>query len=247
MRRKLTVLGITLAMAAAFAGCSADAVKDTKPAEAVTVEETKEKQEDKTVETTTEAPATEAPATEAPSTEAQKEETKNAEVAKSETKDAKEVKTEAKADTPKQEKKSEETAAADASDKAAAVAEESQESGDFIKDMGIQGSWRGSIYTRVSASFAEDGAGYLAEVRWSGSYNEEKIWTMSLSYDSTTGKYSYSDAQVCDRTYADDGTYTDEILSNGGTGFFYLVDGTQLFWHDDENVAEYDEIALDFE
>ena len=81
MRRKLTVLGITLAMAAAFAGCSADAVKDTKPAEAVTVEETKEKQEDKTVETTTEAP----------STEAQKEETKNAEVAKSETKDAKEV------------------------------------------------------------------------------------------------------------------------------------------------------------
>ena len=127
MRRKLTVLGITLAMAAAFAGCSADAVKDTKPAEAVTVEETKEKQEDKTVETTTEAPATEAPATEAPSTEAQKEETKNAEVAKSETKDAKEVKTEAKADTPKQEKKSEETASEEKSDDEAEKAEPAEE------------------------------------------------------------------------------------------------------------------------
>ena len=234
MRRKLTVLGITLVMAAAFAGCSADAVKDTKPAEAVTVEETKEKQEDKTVETTTEVPVTEAPVTEEPSTEAQKEESKNAEVAKSETKDAKEVKTEA-------------VNTADASDKAAAVAEEPQTSGDFIKDMGIQGNWHGAVYTRVTASFAEDGAGYMAEIHWSGSYNEEEIWTMSLSYDSSTGKYSYSDAQVCDRTFADDGSYTDEIISNGGTGFFHLFDGSQLYWHDDKIVGEYDEIALDFE
>lgn len=247
MRKKITVLGITIAMMAAFAGCAADSVKEVKATESVTteivtVEESKEKENDKAVTT--------AESTEAPD---KKEETVKTEVKDSETgKDEgeKSVKTEEKKDDSKdkvtekkQEKEAETNNNSEAADKA--VQAEVQENNDpFIKDMGIDGIWYGEIYTRISANITKNGDGYNVELSWAGSAADAAVWNMSLTYDSSTGKYNYSDAEVKTRTYAEDGTYTEEVESTGGSGFFHLVDGQYLTWNDNALIGDYGEISL---
>lgn len=251
MRKKITVLGITIAMMAAFAGCAADSVKEVKATESVTteivtVEDSKEKENDKAVTT---AESTEAPIKKE---ETVKTEVKDAETVKNE--GEKSVKTEEKnvdskdkkQDNPTEKKQESETEAnnnSEAADKA--VQAEVQENNDtFIKDMGIDGIWYGEIYTRISANITKNGDGYNVELSWAGSAADAAVWNMSLTYDSSTGKYNYSDAEVKTRTYAEDGTYTEEVESTGGSGFFHLVDGQYLTWNDNALIGDYGEISL---
>lgn len=247
MRKKITVLGITIVMMAAFAGCAADSVKEVKATESVTteivtVEESKEKENDKAVTT---AESTEAPIKKE---ETVKTEVKDAETGKNE--GEKSVKTEEKKDDSKdkvtekkQEKEAETNNNSEAADKA--VQAEVQENNDtFIKDMGIDGIWYGEIYTRISANITKNGDGYNVELSWAGSAADAAVWNMSLTYDSSTGKYNYSDAEVKTRTYAEDGTYTEEVESTGGSGYFHLVDGKNLCWNDNALINDHGEITL---
>ena len=249
MRKKLTVLGITLMVMTAFAGCSPEAAKEVKATESVTVqavtaEESKEKKEEKVVNTTESAIIDDTKKDEVgkEAAEVSKKDTKAAEEASDKTSDKAEEKTTDKVAEKTTEKVADQVTAEAADDAAENVPCDPQ-----YKDIGIQGSWHGEIYTRISAEIAQSGAGYNVTLSWSGSAVDEAVWTMSVTFDGETGKYSYSDAEVKNRTYAEDGTFTEEVQSTGGTGFFHIVDGRYLYWHDDALISDYDEISLDFE
>jgi membrane-bound lytic murein transglycosylase len=248
MRKKLTVFGITFMMVTAFAGCSPEAAKEVKATESVTVqavtaEEGKEKKEEKVVNTTESAIID----------DTKKDETKKeAEVSKKDTKAADETADKssdkaAEKTTDKVTEKTTEKVADQVTAEAADDAAENVPCDPQYKDIGIQGSWHGEIYTRISAEITQSGAGYSVVLTWSGSAVDEAVWTMSVTFDGETGKYSYSDAEVKNRTYAEDGTFTEEVQSTGGTGFFHIVDGRYLYWHDDALISDYDEISLDFQ
>ncbi len=249
MRKKLTVLGITLMVMTAFAGCSPEAAKEIKATESVTVqavtaEEGTEKKEEKVVNTTESAIIDDTKKDEAgkEAAEVSKKDTKAADEASDKTSDKTAEKTTDKVVEKTTEKVADQVTAEAADDAAENVPSDPQ-----FKDIGIQGSWRGEIYTRISAEITQSGAGYNVALSWSGSAVDEAVWTMSVTFDAETGKYSYSDAEVKNRTYAEDGTFTEEVQSTGGTGFFHIVDGRYLYWHDDALISDYDEISLDLE
>ena len=69
-------------------------------------------------------------------------------------------------------------------------------------------------------------------INWPGSYNERAHWEMTGTYDAEKQAIVYSNAQLIEQTFADDGTQSDRQVSTNGTGSF-RIDGTSLVWTDD--------------
>ena len=69
-------------------------------------------------------------------------------------------------------------------------------------------------------------------INWPGSYNERAHWEMTGTYDAEKQAIVYSNAQLIEQTFADDGTQSDRQVSTNGTGSF-KIDGTSLVWTDD--------------
>ena len=110
----------------------------------------------------------------------------------------------------------------------------------------LVGTWaekiagRGNITIR---SGAEEGQ-YDVQINWSGSAFEMNVWTMTASVAGDGGSISYDNGRLTTVTFSEEGTESEEVKYENGTGSFSLNSEGQLVWKDDVGHAGDDAVFV---
>lgn len=86
------------------------------------------------------------------------------------------------------------------------------------------------IAGRGNLSLDENG---LIIVDWSSSASEKSHWQMQTEYDAATNRLTYKDGLMSVLTFAENGSFTEDVKYEDGTGYF-TIDGDKLLWHNDK-------------
>lgn len=97
------------------------------------------------------------------------------------------------------------------------------------------GTWAEKIAGRGNIEIkkgAQEGR-YDVQINWGSSAFETAVWTMTASSSGNDGVLTYDDGKMSVITFSEDGTESEEVKYENGTGSFYLNDKHQLVWQDD--------------
>ena len=96
------------------------------------------------------------------------------------------------------------------------------------------GSWVETIAHRATVEVTAADDGYAIHIEWPGSVSEREIWDIPKAvYDKDKNALVYANGKETKRTYKEDGTYEETLVSATATGTFALNDEGKLTWHRD--------------
>ena len=114
-----------------------------------------------------------------------------------------------------------------------------------LKD--LEGVYSEAVSHRGVLQFtAKDDNSANIVINWPGSYNTRAHWEMTGTYDAEKQAVVYSDAQLIEQTFADDGTQSDRQVSTNGTGSFKIADSS-LVWTDDNAYVGSDPVTFNWQ
>ncbi len=102
-----------------------------------------------------------------------------------------------------------------------------------------EGIWVDSIAKRASVEITAEGEGYTICVEWPGSVSTREVWEITNAvYDKEKNALVYANGKETERTYKEDGTYEEKLVSATATGTFTLTEDGKLTWHRDGSDQE---------
>ena len=102
-----------------------------------------------------------------------------------------------------------------------------------------EGIWVDSIAKRASVEITAEGEGYTICVEWPGSVSTREVWEITNAvYDKEKNALVYANGKETERTYKEDGTYEEKLISATATGTFTLTEDGNLTWHRDGSDQE---------
>ena len=114
-----------------------------------------------------------------------------------------------------------------------------------LKD--LEGVYSEAVSHRGVLQFtAKDDNSANIVINWPGSYNTRAHWEMTGTYDAEKQAIVYSDAQLIEQTFADDGTQSDRQVSTNGAGSFKIADSS-LVWTDDNAYVGSDPVTFNWQ
>ena len=99
----------------------------------------------------------------------------------------------------------------------------------------FEGEWTEEIAHRGMINISPvDDKSFTIGIFWGSSAFEQAVWTMTGTFNESTGKLEYKDCKYLIRTYTDEENYTDDVKYEDGTGTFY-IEGGKLCWKSDKS------------
>lgn len=99
----------------------------------------------------------------------------------------------------------------------------------------LSGTWDDRFSQRATMEVrGGKGQTYSIHVHWSSTAYEADDWTMTGTFNDSTGELTYKDCTRKTITLSDSGAETEEVHYTGGTGKFLYSNG-ELSWHADND------------